>query len=126
MTRLGAAYTVATGLQFPRTITSSDRFTDKWKELVKPLALDAPVSVPEPPYKRLDLAPTIMGPVHPIAPTPCGHHRLEQAIHFPPPRERLPMRRRKLVPSVHWAPQPRRTGPHTRQPLGDWDGRMRG
>ena len=40
MTRRGAAYTAAMGLPFPRPIPSRDRFTDTWKELVKPLALD--------------------------------------------------------------------------------------
>ena len=49
MTCRGAAYTAPTGLPFPRPIPSRDRFTDTWKELVKPLALDPPVSVPEPP-----------------------------------------------------------------------------
>ena len=48
MTRQGAAYTAATGLPFPRPIPSRDRLTDTWKELAKPLALDPPVSVPEP------------------------------------------------------------------------------
>ena len=42
-------YTAATGLPFPRPIPSLDRFTDTWKELVKPLALDRPVSVADPP-----------------------------------------------------------------------------
>ena len=49
MTRRGAAYTAATGLPFPRPIPSRDRFMDTWKELVKPLALDRPVSVGDPP-----------------------------------------------------------------------------
>ena len=38
-----------TCLPFPRPIPSRDRFTDTWKELVKPLALDRPVSVSHPP-----------------------------------------------------------------------------
>ena len=49
MTRRGAAYTAATGLPFPRPIPSRDRFMDTWKELVKPLALERPVSVADPP-----------------------------------------------------------------------------
>ena len=49
MTRRGAAYTAAKGLPFPRPSPSRDRFTDMWKELVKPLALDRPVSVVDPP-----------------------------------------------------------------------------
>ena len=49
MTRRGATYRAATGLQFPRPIPSRDRFMDTWKELVKPLALDRPVSVADPP-----------------------------------------------------------------------------
>ena len=36
----GAAYTAMTGFAFPRSIPSRDRFTDTWKELVKPFALD--------------------------------------------------------------------------------------
>ena len=48
-TRRGATYTAATGLRFPRPIPSRDRFMDTWKELVKPLALDRPVSVAGPP-----------------------------------------------------------------------------
>ena len=51
MTRRGGAYTAATGLPFPRPIPSLDRFTDTWKELVKPLALDRPVSVADPPTR---------------------------------------------------------------------------
>ena len=49
MTRRGATYTAATGLPFPRPIPSRDRFMDTWKALVKPLALDRPVSVAGPP-----------------------------------------------------------------------------
>ena len=49
MTCRGTTYTATTGLPFPRRIPSRDHFTDTWKELVKPLALDPPVSVPEPP-----------------------------------------------------------------------------
>ena len=49
MTRWGATYTAATGLSFPRPILSRDRFMDTWKELVKPLALDRPESVADPP-----------------------------------------------------------------------------
>ena len=48
-TRRGAAYTAATGLPIPRPIPSRDHFMDTWKELVKPLALDRPVSVVDPP-----------------------------------------------------------------------------
>ena len=49
MTRRGAAYTAATGLRFRRPIPSRDRCTNTWKELVKPLALNLPVSVADPP-----------------------------------------------------------------------------
>ena len=49
MTRRGPAYTAAMGLPFPGPIPSRDRFTDTWKELVKPLVLDRPVSVADPP-----------------------------------------------------------------------------
>ena len=49
MTRRAGAYTAAAGLPFPRPIPSRDRFMDTWKELVKPLALDRPVSVADPP-----------------------------------------------------------------------------
>ena len=49
MTRRGAAYTTATGLPFPRPIPSRDDLMDTWKELVKPLALDRPVSLADPP-----------------------------------------------------------------------------
>ena len=44
-----AAYTASIGLPFPQRIPSRDRFTDTWKELLKPLVLDAPMSVPQPP-----------------------------------------------------------------------------
>ena len=37
------------GLPFPGPIPSRDRFPDVWKELVKPLVLHPPVSVPETP-----------------------------------------------------------------------------
>ena len=53
VTRRGAAYTAATGLPFPRPIPSRDRFTDTWKKLVKPLALDRPLSMAEPPTSGL-------------------------------------------------------------------------
>ena len=49
MTRQWAAYTAATGLPFPRPIPSRDRFMDTWKESVKPLPLNRPVSVASPP-----------------------------------------------------------------------------
>ena len=49
ITHRGAAYTAATGLPLPCPIPSRDRFTDTWKELMKPLALDRPVSVADPP-----------------------------------------------------------------------------
>ena len=48
MSRRGSAYTAATGLPFPRLIPSRDTFTDTWKELVTPLDLLPPVSVPDP------------------------------------------------------------------------------
>ena len=49
MSRRGSAYTAATGLPFPRPIPTRDTFTDTWKELVTPLDLRPPVSVPDPP-----------------------------------------------------------------------------
>ena len=49
MSRRGSAYTAATGLAFPRPIPTRDTFTDTWKELVTPLDLRPPVSVPIPP-----------------------------------------------------------------------------
>ena len=49
MTCRTAAYNTATGLPVPRPIPSRDKFTDTRKELVKPLALDPPVCMPEPP-----------------------------------------------------------------------------
>ena len=49
MTQRGAPYTAATGLPFPRPIPLRHRFTDTWKELLKPLALDRPVSVADSP-----------------------------------------------------------------------------
>ena len=49
MSRRGSAYTAATGLPFPRAIPTRDAFTDTWKELVTPLDLRPPVSVPDPP-----------------------------------------------------------------------------
>ena len=52
MTRWGATYTAAAGLAFPCPIPSRDRFMDTWKELVKPLALDRPMSVADPPTSR--------------------------------------------------------------------------
>ena len=36
-------------------------------------------------YKRPLLAPAILGPLHAMAPTRSGRHRLEEAAHFPPP-----------------------------------------
>ena len=49
MSRQGSAYTAATGLPFPRPIPTRDTFTDTWKELVTPLDLRPPVSVPNSP-----------------------------------------------------------------------------
>ena len=49
MSRRGSAYTAATGLPFPRPIPTRDTFTDTWKELVTPLDVRPPVSVPDPP-----------------------------------------------------------------------------
>ena len=49
MSRRGSAYTAAPGLPFPRPIPTRDTFTDTWKELVIPLDLRPPVSVPDPP-----------------------------------------------------------------------------
>ena len=49
MSRQGSAYTAATDLPFPRPIPTRDTFTDTWKELVIPLDLRQPVSVPDPP-----------------------------------------------------------------------------
>ena len=49
MSRRGLVYTAATGLPFPRPIPTREAFTDAWKELVTPLDLRPPVSVPDPP-----------------------------------------------------------------------------
>ena len=49
MSRRGPVYTAATGLPFPRPIPTREAFTDAWKELVTPLDLQSPVSVPDPP-----------------------------------------------------------------------------
>ena len=49
MSRRGSAYSAATGLPFPRPIPTREAFTDTWKELVTPLDLRPPVSVPDPP-----------------------------------------------------------------------------
>ena len=47
--RRGATYTATMGLPFPRPLPSGDRFTNTWKALAKPLELQPPVSVPDPP-----------------------------------------------------------------------------
>ena len=49
MSRRGSAYTAATGLPFPRPIPGRNTFTDTRKELVTPLDLHPPGSVPDPP-----------------------------------------------------------------------------
>ena len=49
MTRRGAAYMAATGLRFPRPISSRGEYLDTWKELAKLLELGPPSSVAEPP-----------------------------------------------------------------------------
>ena len=49
MSRRGSAYTAATGLLFAKPIPTREAFTDAWKELVTPLDLRPPVSVPDPP-----------------------------------------------------------------------------
>ena len=49
MSRRGATYTAAMGLPFPRPFTSHDHFMDTWKALAKPLELEPPVSLPDPP-----------------------------------------------------------------------------
>ena len=91
MSRRGAAYTAATGLPFPRLIPSRDRFMHTGNELVNPARSSR---VPRgSPNKRTLLAVAILGPrpLQPIAFTPCGHHRLEAAPHFPPPWAILPV-----------------------------------
>ena len=91
---------------------------------LKPLALDRPVSVADPPQAaalgRCNRGPATSNRVHPLRP-----HRLEAAAHFPPPWGCLPVRRWKLDPTFHWAPQPRCTGPNTHLRMGDWYGRIR-
>ena len=49
MSRRGSAYTAATGLPFAKPIPTGEAFTDAWKELVTPLDLRPPVSIPDPP-----------------------------------------------------------------------------
>ena len=122
MTRRGAAYTAATGLPFPRPIPSLDHFMDTVGQAACARSTRVRVGTP---HKQPLLAVAIVGRLHPIASTPCGHHRLEAAPHFPHPWGCLPMRRWKFNPTFHWAPQPRRTGPNTRLPMGDRHGRMR-
>ena len=124
MTRRVAAYTAATGLPFPHAIPSRDRFRDTWKELVKALALDRPVSWRIPPQAAAlgccNRGPATSNRVHPLW-TPSirrGHFRVPWGC--------LPVRRWKLDSTFLWAPQPRCTGPNTRLRIGDWYGRMRG
>ena len=54
-------------------------------------------------------------------PFTSGHHRLELAPHFHPPRGCIPMCR-WLDPTICWAPQPRLTGVLIRLFVGDWNG----
>ena len=49
MSRRGSAYTAATGLPFPSPIPTRDTFMDTWRELVTPVYLQPPLSVPDPP-----------------------------------------------------------------------------
>ena len=49
MSRRGSAYTPATGLPFPYPMPTRDTFTDTQKELVTPLDLRPPVSIPNRP-----------------------------------------------------------------------------
>ena len=49
MSRWGSAYTAATGLPFAKPIPTREALTDARKELVTPLDLRPPVSVPDPP-----------------------------------------------------------------------------
>ena len=49
MSRRGSAYTAATGLPFAKPIPGRNVFTDAWKELVTPLHLRPPVSIPDHP-----------------------------------------------------------------------------
>ena len=49
MSRRGSAYTAATGRPFAKPIPTPEAFTDAWKELVTPLDLRPPVSVPDSP-----------------------------------------------------------------------------
>ena len=57
------------------------------------------------PYERPLLA------LHPITSIP---HQLQEAPYFPPPWGCIPVCQWKLDLTIHWAPQTRRTGPHTR------------
>ena len=47
MSRRGSAYTAATGLPLPEPIPTRDTFTNTWKELVTPLDLQPPMSIPD-------------------------------------------------------------------------------
>ena len=49
MRRWGCAYAAPTGLPFAKPIPTPEAFTDTWRELVTPLDLRPPVSVPDPP-----------------------------------------------------------------------------
>ena len=75
MTRRGGACTATTRLPFSHPIPSRDRFMDTWKELVKPLALDRPVSVADPPTsgrswpllswaRNIPLCPPLVDTIH--------------------------------------------------------------
>ena len=75
MTRRGPAYIAATGLPFLQPIPS--HYRDGHMEGVgkAPCARSIRVHAGAA-YKRPLLAVAILGPLHPIASTPCGHHRL--------------------------------------------------
>ena len=48
MSRRGSAYTAATGLPLAKPLRGQNAFTGAWKELVTPLNLRPPLSVPDP------------------------------------------------------------------------------
>ena len=49
MTRRGIDYTAAMGHTFPRPIPTQQAFLDTWKDMAKPLELQPPVNVDDPP-----------------------------------------------------------------------------
>ena len=120
MSRRGSAYSAATGLPFPRPIPTREAFTDTWKELVTPLDLRPPVSVPDPPASGRSW------PLPSWAWYVQSHPSLVDTIDWTRP---LTFIRAPVVVGPN-SPLGSSTtahgGPHTRVLVGDRDGRVRG